>query len=92
MRFIGSRFEFRMELHSDEVIVIRNLNRFDDVAVVVSAGDLHSMIGDDLTVIVIEFISVTVTFKDPVFTIKRSDQCILAKPMTATCIPRQIPR
>ena len=64
MRLVGSRLKFGVVLNSDEERTVRKLYRFNKSAVGRFTGEDKSVFGEDVAVVVVELIAVTVSFGD----------------------------
>ena len=74
MRFLETGFEFRMELNTDEIIIVFVFHRFHDVFVKRSSGKHHAVFFEYLPIFVVELIAMAVSFLDVLFLIELSDQ------------------
>ena len=64
-----------MELNTDEVTVIFVFYRFYDISVRRCARKNHSVCFQNVTVIVVEFVAVSVPLFYQILTVEFSDQC-----------------
>ena len=64
MRLVRPGFEFRVELHADEEVVLRHLDRLDDPAVRRRAADAQPGFGQHRAVVVVELVAVAVALVD----------------------------
>ena len=64
MRFIWTTLEFRMCLCSNEPRMIRKLNHLYDMTIRGQTGEHHTVICQDFSVIIIYFITMSVTLVD----------------------------
>ena len=71
VRRLRARFEFRVELHADVKLVFGDFNRFNKSAVRRGTRNYHSRFFDFFAEVVVEFVSVAVTFRNAVLAVAR---------------------
>ena len=70
MRTVRAGLQFRMSLCSDEERVIRKFYHFHDTSIRRNTGEHHAVFCEHFAVIVVKFITMTMTFMNRFFTVK----------------------
>gem|GEM_PF-6150975 len=69
MCLIQSRFKFWMKLYTNHIVTRRVFNNLNKVSFFIASCDEHTLLDKKLSIIIIEFISMSVSFRDRYFPI-----------------------